>query len=265
VTLVVDSDGMRAGAGSVVGGAVRVRIRNQTGREAGVFGFGRTVARLMGCLRETPATWGPFLTASSLLSLQRFRDVYRVQELPAALRLRIRSLTLLFTDLSGSTALYEATGDVTAFDIVREHFELLGACVRAHEGAVVKTMGDAIMASFPRPEQALEAARAMVEAMEPVTRRAAQLGHRVGLKVGVHEGPALVVNADDRLDYFGQTVNVAARVQGLAGPGEVWVTKALFDGAGGVLASGGYRAETQRVPLKGVEGLVEVVRCARAG
>jgi class 3 adenylate cyclase len=245
-------------------GKVRLTVQNPLPVRAGVLAMARSPEAFMAALAGGRARFLPYVTARDILSNPRFREVYRVQELPADLQLRIKSLTLLFTDLSGSTALYDSTGDVTAFDIVREHFALLTDCVRRHQGAVVKTMGDAVMASFVHPRDAVAAAREMLEVMAPVTARAAKFGHPVGLKVGIHEGSALVVNAESRLDYFGQTVNVAARVQGLAGPGEVWVTRPVFSAAGEGLTGAGFTADVRQVPLKGVEGLVDVVACARA-
>lgn len=264
VNLQLDAGGGRFDVVSAGRGRLRLTIRNGTPRTAGFRAFARDPAKLVAAVMETPPSWSSFVNARDLLSQQRFRELYRLQDVPRDLRLRVGSLTLLFTDLSGSTALYDSTGDVTAFDIVREHFALLTDCVRHHGGAVVKTMGDAVMASFPHPDQAIEAARDMLDAMEPVTERARKFGHKLGLKVGIHEGSALVVNADERLDYFGQTVNVAARVQGLAAAGEIWLTRPVFETAGRSLTDRGFAAETRQVPLKGVEGLVDVVRLSRA-
>ena len=245
-------------------GRVRLRLRSTADAEVGVLLLARDVGAVYAAVAAMPPRFGAYVTARELLSLQRFREVYRLQELPQDLKLRIKSLTLLFTDLSGSTALYESTGDVTAFDIVREHFHALTDCVRRHGGAVVKTMGDAVMASFTRNADAVAAATEMLDAMAPVTERAARYGHQLGLKVGIHQGPALVVSADERLDYFGQSVNVAARVQGLAGPGELWLTAPVFTSTSDALQASGFATAARRVPLKGVDGLVDVVACARA-
>ena len=107
----------------------------------------------------------PFLTAKRLLSNQTFRDIYRTDTLDVDQRLKITSLTFLFTDLKGSTELYERVGDLVAFDLVREHFRTLNEIVAAEGGAVVKTIGDAVMATFLTPDHALAAALRMREAM----------------------------------------------------------------------------------------------------
>ena len=167
----------------------------------------------------------PFLTAKRLLTNQSFRDIYRTDTLDVDQRLKITSLTFLFTDLRGSTALYERVGDLAAFDLVRTHFRVLHEIVAAEAGAVVKTIGDAVMATFPSPDRAVAAALRMREAM---LRLNAERGSEdLLLKIGIHEGPCLAVNLNDRQDYFGQTVNIASRVQGLAIPHVILTTEAV--------------------------------------
>ena len=124
-------------------------------------------------------------------------------------KLKITSLTFLFTDLKGSTELYDRVGDLVAYDLVKAHFRALHEIVGAEAGAVVKTIGDAVMATFPTPDRAVAAALRMREAMR-------DLGGDLILKIGIHEGPCLAVMLNERQDYFGQTVNIASRVQGLA-------------------------------------------------
>jgi class 3 adenylate cyclase len=167
----------------------------------------------------------PFLTAKRLLTNQSFRDIYRTDTLDVDQRLKITSLTFLFTDLRGSTALYERVGDLAAFDLVRTHFRVLHEIVATEAGAVVKTIGDAVMATFPSPDRAVAAALRMREAM---LRLNAERGSEdLLLKIGIHEGPCLAVSMNDRQDYFGQTVNIASRVQGLAEPQVILTTEAV--------------------------------------
>jgi class 3 adenylate cyclase len=123
----------------------------------------------------------------------------------------VAEVTILFTDLKDSTATYGRLGDATAFGLVRDHFGLLIEIVREHGGAVVKTIGDAIMAVFQEPGRALSAAFAMHEKIG--TLRAPD-GAPVILKIGLHTGPCFAVTLNERLDYFGTVVNLAARVQG---------------------------------------------------
>jgi class 3 adenylate cyclase len=172
----------------------------------------------------------PFLTAKRMLSNQTFRDVFKADNLDFDQRLKITSLTFLFTDLKGSTALYERVGDLVAFDLVRAHFRALLEIIAAEKGAVVKTIGDAVMATFIKPEHALAAGLKMRAAMEALN---AQRGSSdLVVKIGIHEGPCLAVMLNERQDYFGQTVNIAARVQSLSTSQEIHITAPVIDAPG---------------------------------
>ena len=169
----------------------------------------------------------PFLTAKRMLTNQTFRDVYKADNLNIDQRLKITSLTFLFTDLKGSTALYERVGDLAAFDLVRAHFHALLEIISSEKGAVVKTIGDAVMATFVKPEQALAAGLRMRAAMDELN---AKRGTKdLVIKVGIHEGPCLAVMLNDRQDYFGQTVNIAARVQGLSTSQAIHITGPVIE------------------------------------
>ena len=106
------------------------------------------------------------MTAKRLLTNQTFRDIHRTDALDVDQRLKITSLTFLFTDLKGSTELYERVGDLVAYDLVRAHFRILNQIIAAESGAVVKTIGDAVMATFPTPDRAMAAALKMREALK---------------------------------------------------------------------------------------------------
>jgi class 3 adenylate cyclase len=169
----------------------------------------------------------PILTAKRMLSNQTFRDVYKADNLNIDQRLKITSLTFLFTDLKGSTALYERVGDLAAFDLVRAHFHALLEIIASEHGAVVKTIGDAVMATFIRPEHALAASLRMRAAMKALN---AERGKEdLIVKIGIHEGPCLAVMLNERQDYFGQTVNIAARVQSLSTSQEIHITAPVID------------------------------------
>jgi class 3 adenylate cyclase len=169
----------------------------------------------------------PFLTAKRMLTNQTFRDVYKADNLNIDQRLKITSLTFLFTDLKGSTALYERVGDLAAFDMVRAHFHALLEIISSERGAVVKTIGDAVMATFIRPEHALAAGLRMRSAMKKLN---AERGTEdLIVKIGIHEGPCLAVMLNERQDYFGQTVNIAARVQSLSTSQEIHITGPVID------------------------------------
>jgi len=190
-------------------GPVRIAVENAT--EVRVL---PSIWRADDRLHELLGRRKPFLTAKRLLTNQTFRDLYRTETLEIDQRLKITSLTFLFTDLRGSTALYDRVGDLSAYDLVKAHFRLLQDIVASAQGAVVKTIGDAVMATFPTPERAVVAALRMREAMYQFN--SDKTRDDLLLKIGIHEGPCLAVMLNERQDYFGQTVNIASRVQNLA-------------------------------------------------
>src|SRR5437763_9424465 len=195
----------------------------------------------------------PFLTAKRLLTNQVFRDIYGTDTIDVEQRLKITSLTFLFTDLKGSTELYERVGDLVAFDLVRAHFQVLNEIVAAEAGAVVKTIGDAVMATFPTPDRAMAAALKMREALK-------DLKGDLLLKIGIHEGPCLAVSLNDRQDYFGRTVNIAARVQGRATSRSIFATRrGVADSeAPKLLQSNRIAATPEQRSLRGIAKQVEI-------
>jgi len=159
---------------------------------------------------------------SVIATFPDFLDLFATEAPATGVELSIAHLALLFSDLTGSTALYERVGDARAFAIVQEHFHDMTEAVVACRGAVVKTMGDAVMATFTSPVDALDAAIRMIERC-----RARHGGLGLGAKLGIAAGPCLAVRANDRIDFFGTTVNMAARLQAKAEGGQIVVTEEL--------------------------------------
>src|ERR1700682_2829062 len=200
----------------------------------------------------------PILSAMRLLTNQTFRDIYRTETLAIGQRLKILSLTFLFSDLKDSTALYERVGDLVAFDLVNEHFRLLQEIIASERGAVVKTVGDAVMATFETPDRAIAAAIRMREAMSDL---GAERQHQsLRLKMGIHEGSCLAVTLNGQQDYFGQTVNIASRVQGLAASRSIVVTESVVENAHAraLLATNGLKPTLRHVALSGIADKVSV-------
>jgi len=195
-----------------------------------------------------------FFTVKELVTTQVFRDLFRAESIPSQGGLGLKNLTVLFTDLKGSTELYSRMGDMRAYGLVGEHFGLLREVVAARGGAVVKTIGDAVMASFPTPAPALEAAMVM-------NREIAKVGD-LELKIGLHAGPCIAVDLNERLDYFGQTVNIAARVQGIADSRQIVCTDPVRDapGAAEVIEALSLVRPRELAALKGVADQVGVWR-----
>jgi class 3 adenylate cyclase len=234
-------------------GPLRIAFENRTDRRAipTVFVAGDALHHMLGARRS-------FLSAKRLLSNQTFRDIHRTDSLDVDQRLKITSLTFLFTDLRGSTDLYDRVGDLAAFDLVRAHFGVLGDIVAAAGGAVVKTIGDAVMATFPTPDRAIEAALRMREAMQELNR--ARGRDDLVVKIGIHEGSCIAVSLNERQDFFGQTVNIAARVQGLATDKAIFATAPVVEHAAvaALLKDGGLSPVARSAALKGVANEVSV-------
>ncbi|HEY5636756.1 MAG TPA: adenylate/guanylate cyclase domain-containing protein [Burkholderiales bacterium] len=125
---------------------------------------------------------------------------------------------ILFSDVSGSTALYEIMGDERAFTLIEGCLTSMSNCTTQSGGRVVKTIGDAVMAVFPSAELAATAATEMQLEAEKLGRGA---GTPVGLRIGFHFGP--VVEQDS--DVFGDAVNLASRLCDLAARGEIITSK----------------------------------------
>ena len=200
----------------------------------------------------------PILTAKRLLTNQTFRDLYRTDTLAIGQRIKILSLTFLFSDLKDSTALYEHVGDLVAFDLVNEHFRLLQEIIASERGAVVKTIGDAVMSTFETTDRAIAAAIRMREAMSDL---GAERQHQsLRLKMGIHEGSCLAVTLNGQQDYFGQTVNIASRVQGLAASRSIVVTESVVENADTrtLLEAIGLKPTRRSVALSGIADKVSV-------
>lgn len=206
--------------------------------------------------------WDPdAVTAAQVTALQEFRDLFSSEVLSPGQQISVENLTLLFTDLGNSTALYERIGDAPAYGRVGAHFQFLLKHITEHGGALVKTMGDAVMAVFFSPEQAVLSAMAMLRDFPEFVRTHGDWDE-VYLKVGVHHGPALAVNENEKLDYFGRTVNLAARLVSAAAGPEIILTREIIEREGVAEALDSCQAcrTSFSKPLRGVATDLELVR-----
>lgn len=204
------------------------------------------------------------VNAAMISTLQDFRDLFSKEMLASDEELSVRSLTFIFTDLKGSTGLYEEAGDADAYTLVRKHFEVLTRRIREHHGAVVKTIGDAVMAAFMVPEDAV---RAAIDIQRELA--AGDLdkdGRKIVLKLGMHTGPCIAVNANDKLDYFGTTVNLAQRAQSQSLGRDLVLTQPLFerDGVRKLLKDAGIKIESFEAEVKGFSKKIPLTRAQLA-
>ena len=159
------------------------------------------------------------LTAKHVTAMQVFRDVFDEEVLRPGDDVEIDHIAIMFTDLKGSTALYERIGDPKAYALVREHFAILGKAVREHDGAIVKTIGDAIMAVYVNPANGLRCAMQIHEDIEQFNREPGK--EPVIIKLGLHCGRCISVTLNSRLDYYGSAANKAARLEAQSTGGDI--------------------------------------------
>jgi class 3 adenylate cyclase len=237
--VILTGDDVAAGTPATLGA---IRIENRS-------------PRILTAIIESRAWIADALTADRVTALQAFRDLFSEDVLRPGDEVSIGRVTLLFSDLRGSTALYQKIGDATAYHLVRDHFAFLAQAIRDHQGAIVKTIGDAVMAAFARPEDGLAAA---VEIQRKVAafNRDHPIGDGIAIKLGLHQGPCIVVTLNDRLDYFGSTVNLAARLQGQSKGGDIVLSREVAEDPAvtpilAELAATGVPARPDQAALKG--------------
>jgi len=194
-----------------------------------------------------------YVSGLDCLHVPLFRQMFESDTLSLRESLAISQVCIMFTDIKGSTELYDRLGDSTAYGLVRDHFDVLFKAVEDHHGVIVKTIGDSVMASFRRPADGVAAALGIREAFAGFNRRE-NLKNEVIVKIGLHAGPTIMVNLNNRLDYFGQVVNMAARIQGTADGGQIVVSSAVRQDADAVARmKGRVKALRRRVEnLKGI-------------
>jgi class 3 adenylate cyclase len=195
------------------------------------------------------------LTAHEATTMQAFRDLFADAVLRPGDQVAISRIAFLFTDIKGSTDLYNRVGDARAYGFVREHYAVLTRAVREHDGAVVKTIGDAVMAAFTDPLRALDAALTIRDDIVLFNRRlAAETGSdgvAILVKIGLHSGACIAVTLNDRLDYFGRTVNLAARLQGESAGGDIVLSEILAGEPGVAERLAAFGAEAELASIKG--------------
>jgi len=198
--------------------------------------------------------WGDqAATAAEVTALQLFRDLFSTEALRPGDQINVGQMAILFTDLRNSTRLYREIGDSVAFGTVMNHFDVLREAIAAEGGSIVKTLGDAIMAAFTRPAPAL---RAIIAAQAALASPPEGMRPLI-LKAGLHAGPCIAVTLNERLDYFGSNVNIAARLEPLSTGQDCVITSdvrrdpevaELLDDP-----SGEYTAEPLETQLKGFD------------
>ncbi len=201
------------------------------------------------------------VTASEVTAMHEFRELFSSEVLRPGEEIGVKNLSILFTDLKGSTEFYNSRGDAFAYKAVSNHFQILIENITKYDGAIVKTIGDAIMAIFFLPVNAVLYAIQVQKEIKDLNKK--EYGEDVLiLKVGIHIGSVLAVNQNEKLDYFGKTVNLAARVEGKCKGGDIVITKLLYENeqVKELIKKENIQIEIFESNLKGFEESSELVR-----
>jgi class 3 adenylate cyclase len=162
-----------------------------------------------------------------LLSFQEFRDLFSEEYIGADVKLAVGEQTLLFTDVVGSTAFYAMRGDPAAFVEIKKHFDEVFKIVGDNRGAVVKTIGDAVMATFVNPLDAVRASQLIHKTFHPKREDTP-----IRLRISLNTGPCIAVRLNANADFFGGTVNIAAKLQALAEGYQIAMSEQTFKSPG---------------------------------
>lgn len=257
--LTVTDDAIRPEPASLRPGALQFEVHNSSARRTAVV-VGNKPTEMLAAPED--AAFSPFLRGSTLLTNQTFRQLFRGEVIQGAEGIGIRDVTIVFTDLKSSTQLYERIGDLKAFELVRRHFDGVARAIAQNGGALVKTIGDAVMAAFTRASDAIAAALAMQDEIDRFN--AENGGREIVLKIGMHRGASIAVTLNESLDYFGQTVNIAARVQGLAQADEILMTDDVFGAPGVAPLLAAATTTPEQARLRGIDKEVRVHRAVRS-
>jgi class 3 adenylate cyclase len=200
------------------------------------------------------------LTGERVIALPAFRRLCPEQLLRPGDDAEIGSVTIMFTDIKGSTQLYQQLGDATAYRLVRDHFAFLSERVQRHNGFIVKTVGDAVMAAFHDPADAVRAALSIQDEVAAFNRSRGDAP--IVLKLGLHAGACIAVTTADVLDYFGSTVNAASRLEQQCRGGEIVLSAAVLADAAARRAIAGRNAVEDEMVLRGLSGPIRFSRIA---
>jgi serine/threonine protein kinase/class 3 adenylate cyclase len=167
---------------------------------------------------ERTALRGDALTAARASAMSLFRELFPAEVLSPGQLATISTVTLLATELdpAQADALYREQGDTRAFNVTHELFHRLQTAVREAGGAVVKTIGEGLLAAFPDPASAVRVGLGLQGRLA-----SGELTRGLRLRTAIHHGTALAANVNEQLDYFGATARQVIRMPAQVEPGEL--------------------------------------------
>lgn len=156
------------------------------------------------------------VTAVEELLRERMRLEDRLKE-------HSREVSVMFTDIKGSTSFFESYGDIEGRQMVQRHNDMLFPIIEQHNGTIIKTIGDAIMATFEKPAEGICAAIQMQKELHEHNDDKSER-EKIGVRIGLNTGLGIV----EQKDVFGDVVNLAARVESQADAGEILVSEDTY-------------------------------------
>jgi class 3 adenylate cyclase len=162
-----------------------------------------------------------------------------------------RDVAVLFADIANSTQLYERLGDSRALAVVSSCLARLSEVTQRHRGSVIKTIGDAVLCTYPTAAGAVLAARNMQQAVEGLAVSGAGQLNKPSLYIGIHTGPVMRFRAD----IFGETVNLASRMVALAKPRQILMTESTLENL-----DSNFRTSVRFVGIDRVKGVSEALK-----
>ncbi len=197
-------------------------------------------------------------------NIPEFRNLFAYDVLATDVCFYIKDMTILFTDISCSTELYDKLGTMDAFGLVRDHFDILFDKIENNEGLVVKTIGDSVMACFEKPTNSIKAVLEVQQAFDEYnTGKNDWTEEEVNIKMGIHTGSAIIVNLNNRLDFMGPTINMAARIKALGRHNEILISEDIleyYEVKKSLLENGITQIKRFKSHLKGIDGNYDIYK-----
>ncbi|MFT6630511.1 MAG: hypothetical protein ACJAS4_000449 [Bacteriovoracaceae bacterium] len=163
-----------------------------------------------------------YLSPLEVFNSPCFRKLYASETIAKGIQLKLPAQIILFTDVVDSTKFYQRVGDIEAYRQIKLHFEIVEAVLEKRKGIIIKTIGDAVMASFPSVVEVLNAAKEICENLN----NHPEIDFKI--RLSVHKGPMIAVNYNTGIDYFGDNVNLSAKLQAISEGDEISFSKELL-------------------------------------
>ncbi len=198
------------------------------------------------------------LTIVRASSLQAFHDLFRDEVPPAGPSFLVEALSYMTTGLKDFAAVYKRLGDLRAYDLAKEHCGAIYDAVRENDGSIVRNNGDAVMAVFHHPADALRCAIRVQHDMCWYNRTAPEC--EVVVKIGLHTGRCILVSVDHRLEYFGSAINVCAGLKDLSHGGDIVMSEEFARDAAVTSIVKRYSPEREEIASQGIGDALPIWR-----